>query len=285
MYYQVHDWQSAAPPDASKQCLFDFGSVWVERVVTRDLEDAGYTVTGQQQSFSLAVKGGKISGHMDGWISGPGLDGRLPLEIKGYTYAAERIRHWRDFLAQPQPWLQQVPCQMQIYLLQAESEAGVFCLFDKKGAQMYPIPITLDYEFTEGLLKRAELVYEYLAAEIEPDRIPYDDRICNDCDFAAICQPLRDVEVSGGLLLDEAMEQAADTYFATEEAMKKHTEAARRIRSYAKGLWEEGKGEHFILGPAQISVTTSVQKRKAQEARETEVTRVDIRCKEEFSDG
>jgi len=236
MYYQVANWQDCAPVTPETQCLFDWGKL-VERAVIDDLQEAGYEIDRQQLAMAVKVKGGTITGHLDGMIRGPGLpEGGCPLEIKGYTFVGQRVAHWRDFLPMPQPWLSAVPCQMQIYLLQANADVGVLCLQDKKSAQINPLPVELDYDYAESLLKRAEEIYQYISAEIPPDRISYQERLCADCRFAHICQPLQQYEPGIDAILDERLEELAATYWGTATLAKDHERAAHELKSFAKAL-------------------------------------------------
>lgn len=277
MYYDITNWKDAAPHTAETQCLFDFGGT-VEKAAIEQLEEAGYEVGGQQVGFEQKVANGVITGHIDGWISGRELgEHPLPLEIKGYTFQAERIHSWRDMLDAPQAWLRSVPCQLQMYLLQASEARGVLVMFDKKSATPFPLPTELDLEFAEGLLKRAEDIYEHLELEIEPDRMPYEAAVCGGCPFAHVCQPLQSVEVAaGGEVFDEAHEEHMRVFIETQDAAKQNTAAEKALKAFGKGL---GDGEYFI-GPAQIKVKTGnthYNAKAATEAKDVPVTRVTIK--------
>lgn len=273
LYYSIANWQDAAAPTPEKMALFSLGRV-VEVAVIRDLEEAGYQITGQQVSFEQKVKGGSITGHVDGWISGNELgDEPLPLEIKGYTFASDRVTHWRDFLKMKQPWLRAVVGQLQTYLLQANKERGVLVIYDKKSGLLNPIAVELDYELAEEYLKKAERIYDHLAAEVPPD-IQYDPDLCNNCDFAHVCQPLQSIEPDeAGVVLDPTYQGLADTYFETEAAAKEHSKAGDALKALAKALDKE----RLLVGPAILETTTRTQQRKAQEAKEVVVVTTKIR--------
>jgi hypothetical protein len=75
-------------------------------------------------------------------------------------------------------------------------EKGLFVLKNKSTGQMKEIPMSLDYEYTETILKKCEAinkaVHEYEKTKDEkalPDRIPYDEETCSRCKFYHICMP------------------------------------------------------------------------------------------------
>jgi CRISPR/Cas system-associated exonuclease Cas4 (RecB family) len=251
MYYQVHNWQDREPVSAEKQCLFDFGNT-VEEHALGDIKAAGYLVTRQQQTFEIPVEGGVVRGHIDGWISGGALgEQEMPLEIKGYTYEAERIDDWREFLEKPQPWLQQVPAQLTLYMLGTNTPRAVLVMVDKKGAELYPLPIELDYDYAEGLLRKAEMVYEHLAAEVEPDRVSYSTALCGNCDFAHICQPINPTLDDEGAVLDPWIIDLAELHVHTKPANDAHDDAKKVLRE----VYLKAGRAVLLVGPLKITQT------------------------------
>ncbi len=281
LYYQVHDWQQRHPPTAEQMAIFALGRKF-EEIAIEDLRSAGYSVTGQQQSFELKVRNGKITGHIDGWISGNEIgDEPVPLEIKGYTYQAEQAQSWRDFLRARQPWLRQVPAQLQLYLLQAEREYGVLVMVDKKSGQLYPLPVELDYEYAESVLKRAETVYEHLEMEEPPARIPYDPDVCDHCDFAHICEPLESLEMdSEGMVFEPKIVALARRYIETEEAAREHEAARRHLRKVA----EATEHNRLWVGPVVVEKKIQVRHYKAQPERDVETLTVKIKRRDDYDE-
>jgi CRISPR/Cas system-associated exonuclease Cas4 (RecB family) len=251
MYYQVANWRDKEPPSPEKQCLFDFGNT-VETHALQDLAAAGYKVTRQQQPFEIPVEGGIIRGHIDGWMTGGALgDEAYPVEIKGYTYEAERIDDWHEFLMKPQHWLRQVPAQLTLYMLGTNTPAAVLVMVDKKGAEIYPLPVELDYDYGESLLKKAELVYEHLAVEIPPDRIEYSSVMCGNCDFRHICQPLDPTLDDEGCVLDPWIVNLAEMHEFTKPASQAHDKAKEELKAVYKAVGRET----LYIGPLKITQT------------------------------
>lgn len=259
LYYQLTASHEKAPITPDKQQLFAFGNT-VEAHVLSMLREAGYTITAHQQDIDVEVRGGKITGHMDGWIHGPDVPSPgCPIEIKGYAFAADQIHDWHDFLSAPQHWLQQVPVQMQLYLYGSNAPWGLLMLFDKKGAKLYPIRVELDLEFVERILRRVEGVYWHLRDwllttpermdEFAPDRCPWTLGLCESCDFAHVCGPRAPLPVDG-FLGDPVLVEAAQVYLETVEGKKTHELAEKRLKEYAKAL--EGF-DVFVCGPARIT--------------------------------
>ena len=75
-----------------------------ERMVARDLAEAGFEITGQQGQ--MVWKKFQISGRRDMILFKPGYEKRIRIEVKSaspYTYLA--IRKPEDLLNSEKPWL------------------------------------------------------------------------------------------------------------------------------------------------------------------------------------
>jgi hypothetical protein len=76
-----------------------------------------------------------------------------------------------------------------VYLYLTEEAGGLFVFKDKITGLWYVVPVALDYEYTERLLRRAEAIRDHVAAGALPERIP-DRSECASCPFAdTVCLP------------------------------------------------------------------------------------------------
>jgi hypothetical protein len=167
-----------------------------------------------------------ISGHEIGTEA-------CPLEIKGYSFAADKINHWRDFLSQPQHWLQQVPCQLQMYLYAHAAERGYLIIYEKISGLLKPIEVELDLDFTEALLSRCEAVYAAREAGEPPARCEYDRDLCRGCDWEHICQPFLPIDRQG-FIHNPEMVEACRTYLILREDAAVCGKAEALIKATAK---------------------------------------------------
>jgi hypothetical protein len=173
-------------------------------------------------------------------------------------------------LSAPQHWLQQVPCQLQLYLLANNAPWGVLAIFDKKGAQISPLAVELDYALAESILRRAEATYAAKAAGAPPERASWGLGLCDKCDFAHVCGPHAPVPVEG-FVADPALVDAARVFLETEAAAKAHDKAETALKGYANAL--DGY-EQFTVGPAEVRVKHQTRHYNEQPAK----TAYDLDC-------
>jgi CRISPR/Cas system-associated exonuclease Cas4 (RecB family) len=234
-------WQQRAMHDVGLQMIFRMGNE-IERIVLRELEEAGLTVIEQQRAFSLPEQ--QITGHIDGLIKMD--DGIWPLEIKSCSpYVFKSINTVDDLTHGKYPYLRKYPAQLVLYCLMGNKEKGVIIFKDKTSGALKEIWVPLDYDLGEQLLKRAEATNAHVAAGTLPD--PINDNLwCDGCAYAHICLPEHigtEVEIDTGELatmLDRMMElkPAATEYKELDEAVSKAVEGREKVLA---GGW-------FVLG-------------------------------------
>ena len=234
LYYQVTVPQGERPAvSGEKKLLFELGNV-VETRVVRLLQDAGYEVERGQEMIEFKVRNGVITGHIDGMISGHEIGPiPCPLEVKGYSFAGQKIERWQNFLDQRQHWLRQVPCQLQLYLLAHNAEVGYLLIYEKMSGLLKPIQVDLDYEFAEMILQRAEAVYAAREAGEPPERCEYDRDLCRGCDWEHICQPFVPIDQQGFVHTPQLVE-ACETYLRLRDDAAACNKAEALIKDTAK---------------------------------------------------
>ena len=222
-------WQDKQLTPLGLQLIFDEGRLH-ERQVLRDIEDAGFTVVEQQRDYAWAKF--NLTGHIDAKVLLPDQE-LMPIEVKSCSpYVFEKVNSLADLLhATGRLWyLQKYPVQITLYLLLGNAPRGVLIFKNKVTGHLKEIEISLDMEFAEGLLKKAERVNAHVEAGPLPDRIPYDESICGSCSFLHICLPevkrealeiLTDPELEGKLARRADLAPLADEYEALDKDLKK----------------------------------------------------------------
>lgn len=255
---------AAAKPDL--QPIFALGNMH-ERQAMIDLAEAlqgtGMDVVRQQTPLPPNPYG--IGGIVDLFIEYR-EDGKrvvIPVEFKSCspnTYNA--IDTLQDMKDARQPWVRKYPAQLTIYLLLTNSPQGLFLLRDKVTGRYKQIPVPLDYEYAETLIRKAELVTaavaKYRTAKTPeeqvaalPPRIPFDPQICEWCSHYQVCIPdpntlpesdnrLWDVHLDALCRETERLAPMVAEYEAAQEQIKAH------CKTLAKGC---------ALGEQRTSIT------------------------------
>ena len=183
-------WQEATLHDVGLQYIFDEGQ-HQERIVLRDLEDAGWKIIEQQRDFHWPEL--QLSAHLDGKVLIEAADAppeAAPIEVKSMApHLWEKTNTLEDMRNAPQPWMQKYPAQITLYDLLANAPRGFLILKNKSTGHLKEIEVPLDYEYGESLLKKCERVNVHVKNGTIPDPIQYDDQICGRCPFLHICLP------------------------------------------------------------------------------------------------
>lgn len=185
LVYMRTAWQEASPPDIRLQGIFEFGKDY-EQLLRKRLTEAGYMfrVPYRPEVWHNL----QLSGTNDGDISWD--EGRTwhTIEIKGlHPYFFGRVSKWDDFLHMG-PIYSKYPAQCQIYMLLNNIEDMYFLIGCKGTYDVKFLPIPLEYEFAEKLLKKIERVNTHVAAGTLPDKLE-DMEACDLCEYREHCLP------------------------------------------------------------------------------------------------
>jgi len=264
-------WQEKALHNVGLQQIFDMGNE-IEKIVLRELDEAGITVIEQQRSFSWPEY--SITGHIDGVIMAE--DGAWPLEIKSCSpFVFKAINTINDLKNGKYGYLRKYPAQLTLYCLMSNKEKGVILFKDKTSGQLKEIWMPLDYELGEELLKRAESINAHVAAGTLPDPIN-EDMWCDGCAFAHVCLPEKigkEVEIDTGelaILLDrlEELKPTYKEYEEIDEQIKKAVEGREKVLAgswFCSGKWIDKKSYDIPADlKAQYERITQYWKRKIQ---------------------
>jgi CRISPR/Cas system-associated exonuclease Cas4 (RecB family) len=269
-YKRVHP-EKAELPDISSQYAFDEGHEQ-EKLIRRLLEDAGFFLTGDGQSYTYPEF--NIVGHIDGKIAGYRGESYLhaiPYDAKSmHPNIWSMIHDTSDFLKKP--WLEQYIHQLNMYLMLTETYAGAFVCKNKSTGRIKVIPWFLNLEMAEAQLQKAQRINEAVGEKKIPDRMPYDEWHCEKCQFNAACNP--DVEKAGALFWQDPETVANAIRMQQLEPLAKEYNSIKKelVETAKNSLSDEDKkdGRKILVGPLVLDASWSTQRKKATEARTVE---------------
>ncbi len=240
-------WQEKSLPPPSLQLVFDIGNDIEERVM-RDLKEAGFQVIEQQRGFEW--KEYDITGTVDMKIL---IDGKaVPCEVKSMSpFMFESINSIQDMLQSKYAYMQKYPAQLSLYLLMDNKERGLFLIKNKSTGAMKEIWMDLDYDYSESILKKAEAINAHVQAGTVPEPMEYDEKICDGCSFAHICNVERvgketsivdDEELADQLKRYEELKPLAKEFEVIDESLKKKLSGKAKLLVgdfYIDGSWRK----------------------------------------------
>lgn len=239
--------EKADLPDRVLACIFAEGNLQ-EQGVKRDLMDAGYEIIEAQRT--LAWDKFHIVGHIDGKIT---RNGSRPVvfDVKSISpYGFAKINTVDDMLNHRSFYYQKWPAQLQIYMLMEGEDRAMMILKSKTTGEIKAIPFTLDYDYAESLLKKAEAVqqgvemYSSKPDSWEDDWLQQnradDIDICQGCHFKTICRPNIDAGAGAVTFDDPEMEQKIERHEEIKPIAKEYDELHEEITDEAKVAFEQG---------------------------------------------
>jgi len=236
-------WEEQELPPVDLEFIFE-GGRFIEKLALQQLEDAKIEIAEQQRDFEW--KQYQITGHVDCRIKLNGV--RPPCEIKGISpFEWDKIDSAEDMLLSKRVWVRGYPAQLQLYMLMATEGYGVFYLLNKLTYQPKAIWMTLDYQFCEGLIKKAERINKHIAEKTLPDRCS-DFDVCSKCSFRHICLP--DLKQLEGLQIidNERLENLLLKMEETKEVQKEYKRADEEVKKIVEGKDKLLVGNFFVSG-------------------------------------
>lgn len=157
--------------------IFRFGDC-IETEVIHHLRLAGYTVEGQQDSFT--DHGGWFSGHCDGIIHGITSRPHI-LEIKSAN--EKKFKAFKDYGVQKT--YETYRCQAQCYMGYAGLERAIFIIQNKNNSEIYSERVYFDAEAFERLRQKA---YRIITSNEQHGHSFHQDSLnCKWCDYRIHC--------------------------------------------------------------------------------------------------
>lgn len=244
--YERTDWDKKELPDGRLALIFSEGNNQ-EKIVMRDLAEAGVHLIEQQSAFEWSIY--QITGHLDGVLVEDAK--AIPVEIKSMSpNVYVKINSFDDF--KKFSWTRSYMAQIMIYMLLKNIDRGIFVIKNKSTGELKQIDVELDYQLAEFCLKTAEAINSHVAAKTLPDRI--DDREkCKDCPFKLLCLP----EINFGEPLkiadDPKFEDELNKRCELEELAKEYKEIDEIIKDRCKATAGDGNlnvvvGKYHLQG-------------------------------------
>jgi len=236
-------WQEKTLHDVNLQTIFDEGNLH-EKAVLRDLQDAGLNIIEQQRAFEWPEY--QITGHIDAKLA---VNGNvIPLEIKSSSpFMWQSLNTIQDLYNGKYHYLRKYPAQMTCYLLMDEKPEGLFLFKNKQTGALKEIPMSLDYDLGEKLLKKAEAINKHVADGTLPDCIPYDEQICGDCGFEHICLP--DVKRDAlEIQTDPELEAKIERWFELKSHKSEYDTLDKEVKAQLKNQEKIVIGDYLIMG-------------------------------------
>jgi len=239
LVYERTHWQERLLHDVHLQLLFDEGNNQ-EKIVVRDLQDAGFEIYEQQRSFE--IKDLQITGHMDLKLKISGDETLYPTEIKSMApHIFQKVNQVLDFYNKSYPWLQKYPPQLLLYMYASDEERGVWILKNKSTGALKEIWVDFDYDLVDEIFCKAQVINEHIENKTMPDRIE-DLELCARCPFRHICLPERDF--GKGIIIedDETLTEMIDRLEDLKESYSEYISLNKKITESVK------EKDNFIVG-------------------------------------
>lgn len=245
LYYEIVNWADKPPVDLETQARFDEG-IEQHKKVRRELLEDGFEVIEGEKSFELKGRNGRVicTGHIDGKISMN--ETTIPFEIKSLNpNIFAQINTLDDF--NKYQWARKYPRQIQLYLFGENKEIGIYILTDCLGHRKY-FTVKLNYEQTEQLITRCELVVESVERKVPP---PFhkDVSVCRRCwALGRLCTPPLDFGPGIQVIDDPEIEEALKRREELAESAKEHKALDKQIKEYFKERPDCLVGDFHVSG-------------------------------------
>jgi CRISPR/Cas system-associated exonuclease Cas4 (RecB family) len=259
LFYDRSAWSEAALPSIDVQGIFLAGHDYEANLIRR-LEEAGYRWRRHHRAVEWKAVG--ITGHIEGELSEDGETWTLA-EIKGlHPFYYDRVQDWRDFLHMG-PIYAQYPAQIQLYMLLENVEQAVLIVGQKGSYRLKFLPVTLDFDYAEALIQKAERVTQAVAAQDGgPPRVT-DRQVCRVCPYLTICLPDQDAGAGAEFVADPDFVARLEQREALAPAARTYADLDQAIKAQVKGR------PLVVAGPFLLEGQEQVRQLKAQPARES----------------
>ena len=253
-------WEEAALPSPELQLIFDLGQR-IEDMAIRDLEDAGFQCWERNRDYEWQRF--QLTAHLDCKVvcderlyaeAPPEIQTHLtigrgiPTEIKSMSpFAFQRLRTVQDMLASDRVYHQKYPAQLSVYTVMSNEPVGLFLTKNKVSGQYREIWMPLDWEYTEGLLQKAERVNAAVATNTTPPPLPWTDEICGRCEFAHICgQEVKRTPME--IIVDEDTENLLKRRDELKTAAREYKQVDALVKAMFEGKEKLIVGDYLVTG-------------------------------------
>lgn len=279
MAYSCLEGEKRRPMTTEVQAVLEAGTIWEREIIIPKLMKLGFQVQGQADTVEIKNSSGEViaRGRVDLFIR---YEGEIvPCEIKAlnsHTYA--RINEVEDLFRQP--WTEKYVRQLMLYCYGKDKEWGLFIISDRAG-HLKVIPLYLEYEYCEKILKALEDTWKYVKSQDLPDRIPYTPKLCDSCQFGHICLPEKVLE-GGEAFDDQELAQTLARHEELKPLAKEYEEIHGEVVGRFKGKSQATVSGRFIVRPSKFTKVSYDTKALSDEtrksiAKEIEVWKVEVK--------
>ena len=246
--------------------IFDEGTEQ-ERMVIRDLAEAGFETSGQQGQ--IVWKDFQISGRRDVILYKPGYASKVRVEVKSaspFTYNA--LHRAEDLLDSEKSWFAKWGKQIALYVWLEGIERYLLLLKNKVTGDIKIIEFTMNDRVTEiadAMLKKAKWVNDLvqIGAPPEESRKLAEAETCSECPFYDTCLP--DLTFGpGAVIFDEEsvaeLVAQLDHLAELKPLAKEYKDLDEELKAEMKMHASEGQ-EKIVIGPWIVDIKE--QSRKA----------------------
>lgn len=242
-------WEEKTLHDVVLQSIFNEGNSH-EKAFVQELSEAGVMIFEQQRAFEW--KKYQITGRLDFNIMPKKGNPRdveiVPAEFKSCSpFVFDSINCLDDIKNSKYPHVRKYPAQVTLYMLMGNKDHAIFIFKNKLTGMLKEIPIELDYEFGESLLRKAERINYHVEKGTVPECVPYDDKLCGSCGFIHICLP----EIKRDALQitdDPEIENKLDRHEKIKPTQAEYNKLHKELLAKFKGKLKIVVGEYFISG-------------------------------------
>lgn len=250
-------WQQRPPFPSELLARLERGKV-IEDVVLRELSALGLYARVERKPFEIRGRNNQLllRGKIDGFLEWQGAD--YPMEIKSLDRNLfARIETADDF--NRYGLLAKWPRQIQAYLYANGLSEGFFLLDDCQGHWKL-VPITLNYDVMEGILRQCEdatraVELVRLGAPEEEALPPYhaEVTVCRRCwAFGRVCTP-PNLAVGEGLQVieDPTLELMLTRHQEIKQAAREYERLDEELKKFFRNRPESVCGPFLIRGKVQ----------------------------------
>lgn len=272
MQLNIIRWESMRPFDAHVTARLERGREIEERIVIPRLHAMGFSVIAGQQAIAIKSRDGQrtiCTGHAEGLLMFHGE--RCVFDVKSmHPNLWGRVRDGPDGLHDmlDNKFMYKYPWQILLYMYQHETEYGLFICDDCLGHwKLVPIRLSENLQRCEEALTRCEQVANAVRDGTELGFID-DPSHCKQCRHfeSGNCMPpllhqgaqvIADAELLDNLARLEELKEPADEYRRLDD------EVRNSLKDRPEGV--------YSAGDFMVTRENRVQRRKAQDARDTTV--------------
>lgn len=253
LVYERTQWDNKKLPSLELQYIFEEGKKHEESVVN-DLKKAGFLIFQQQTSFFLEKE--EISGSFDFKIADP-EDSKTAYICEAKAVSPNvfaSLNTIEDFNNNwfYKRWLSQI--QIYLYGAGTSEEKGFLVIKNRVSGRLKIMDIFLDYDYVDGLLKKAQRINEHIKNGTLPDQIE-DISICSKCPFFHICLPEMVEKSFVEFIEDGTLEEKIKRWYDLKEARREYEKLDDEIKKIFEKKDKIIIGNFFITGK-EISYTT-----------------------------